>query len=144
MRRSKCDGIPQTSQDGGGRSPRRSPPAGWLVQSETSARSRCPTRRRAGQDGAAHEASVSAMASADRPQSDTQWRWKTRPSQPRWRGHWSDATSYTTIQPRLAVRDMSARQALILLMMKNQVLTPSQPDRQKRSPAWGKRAAGMG
>jgi len=47
-------------------------------------------------DGDAHAASVSEMASADRPQSDTPWRWKTRPSQPRWQGHWFDGTSCTT------------------------------------------------
>jgi hypothetical protein len=42
-------------------------------------------------------------------QSDTRWRWKTQPSQPRWQGgYWSHGTSCTTC---LALGDMSARQS---------------------------------
>src|SRR5436305_467125 len=46
------------------------------------------------------------------------------------------------VQPRLAVGDVSARQALILLVMKNQMLEPNRSDRQTASAPWGKRAAG--
>jgi len=37
---------------------------------------------------------------------------------------------------------VSARQALILLVMKNQMLEPNRSDRQTASAPWGKRAAG--
>src|ERR1700737_914483 len=46
------------------------------------------------------------------------------------------------VQPRLAVGDVSARQALILLMMKNQMLRPTAPTARRRLSTWGKRAAG--
>jgi hypothetical protein len=36
------------------------------------------------------------------------------------------------VQPRLAVGDVSARQALILLMMKNQMLSPTAPTARRR------------
>jgi hypothetical protein len=36
------------------------------------------------------------------------------------------------VQPRLAVGDVSARQALILLMMKNQMLHPTAPTARRR------------
>src|SRR6266545_4918927 len=55
----------------------------------------------------------------------------------------ADATQLgITVQPRLAVGDVSARQALILLVMKNQMLEPNRSDRQTASAPWGKRAAG--
>jgi hypothetical protein len=44
------------------------------------------------------------------------------------------------VQPRLAVGDMSARQALILLLMKNQMLHPAAPTARRRRPSgppWG-------
>jgi hypothetical protein len=50
------------------------------------------------------------------------------------------------VQPRLAVGDVSARQALIPLVTKNQMLRPTAPTARRRpSPrhdSWGKRAAG--
>src|SRR4030081_170184 len=46
------------------------------------------------------------------------------------------------VQPRLAVGDVSARQALILLVMKNQMLRPTAPTARRTSVPWGKRAAG--
>jgi hypothetical protein len=47
------------------------------------------------------------------------------------------------VQPRLAVGDVSARQALILLVMKNQMLRPTAPTARPRLSPWGKRAAGV-
>ena len=46
------------------------------------------------------------------------------------------------VQPRLAVGDVSARQALILLVMKNQMLRPTAPTARRTLIPWGKRAAG--
>src|SRR6195256_4197094 len=46
------------------------------------------------------------------------------------------------VQPRLAVGDVSARQVLILLVMKNQMLRPTAPTARRTSVPWGKRAAG--
>ena len=46
------------------------------------------------------------------------------------------------VQPRLAVGDMSARQVLILLVRKNQMLEPNRSDRQTAPAPWGKRTAG--
>src|ERR1700688_3096812 len=48
------------------------------------------------------------------------------------------------VQPRLAVGDVSSRQALILPVMKNQMLRPTTPTARRGSPVWGKRAAGDG
>ena len=46
------------------------------------------------------------------------------------------------VQPRLAVGDVSARQALILLVTKNQMLRLTTPNARTRQSPWGKRAAG--
>src|SRR5712691_384814 len=48
------------------------------------------------------------------------------------------------VQPRLAVGEVSARQVLILLVMKNQMLRPTAPTARPTSVPWGKRAAGGG
>ena len=45
------------------------------------------------------------------------------------------------VQPRLAVGDVSARQVLILLVRKNQMLRPTAPTARRTSVPWGKRAA---
>src|SRR5262245_49439294 len=44
------------------------------------------------------------------------------------------------VQPRLAVGDVSARQALILLVMKNQMLRPTAPTARPRLPTPGENA----
>jgi hypothetical protein len=44
------------------------------------------------------------------------------------------------VQPRLAVGDVSARQVLILLVMKNQMLRPTAPTARAGLSPWGKRA----
>ncbi len=62
------------ARDAGGKSPRRSPPRGCRVRPPASARSRCPTPRRAGRDGGVRAASSSATAAADRLRSDRRWR----------------------------------------------------------------------
>ena len=46
------------------------------------------------------------------------------------------------VQSRLAVGDVSARQTLILLVTKNQMLRLTTPNARTRQSPWGKRAAG--
>ena len=48
------------------------------------------------------------------------------------------------VQPRLAVGDMSARQALILLVMKNQMLRPTAPTARRVRPPGENAPPGMG
>ena len=46
------------------------------------------------------------------------------------------------VQPRLAVGDLSAKEAMILLVTKNQMLRLATPNARTRQSPWGKRAAG--
>ena len=77
--------------------------------------------------GDAHAASVSEMASADRPQSDTQWRWKTGL---RSRDGGAIGLTGLHVQPRLAVGDMSARQAADPSREEESDAAPNRSDRQ--------------
>ena len=43
----------------------------------------------------------------------------------------------------LSDHEVSARQVLILLVMKNQMLRPTAPTARRTSVPWGKRAAGV-
>src|SRR4051794_35166032 len=61
-------------------------------------------------------------------------------------GHWVLLYVLSTLRrasadgPQATVGDVSARQALILLVPKNQIAAPSRADRQTTSvPSWGKR-----
>src|ERR1700756_2071303 len=66
-----------------------------------------------------------------------------RSGKPGLRGGYGRAIGLTGlhVQPRLAVGDLSARQALILQMMKNHMLSPTTPNARRTSAPWGKRAA---
>ncbi len=90
------------------------------VRPPASARSRYPKLRRVGRDAGARGPSSFAIAAADRLQLDRRWRWKTR----------------------LAVGDVSARQVLIPLVMKNQMLRPTTPTARARLSPGEKRTTG--
>ena len=103
-----------------------------------SARSRYPTPRQAGRDGGVHAASFSGMVAADRLRSEG-----GGGAEPGLRGSDGGNVARTGlhVQPRLAVGDVSARQAVIPRDEESDA-APNRSDRQTTSVPWGKRAAG--
>src|SRR3954469_22274825 len=87
---------PRRSPDADGRPPRRSQPAGCQEQPPASARSRHPKPRQAGRGDADHALPRAGTVTADRLQSDTRWRWKSRLLPRQWPDRGSDGTLCTT------------------------------------------------
>ncbi len=135
MRRSKVRRTQGRSPGSDGRSPRRSPPSGCQEQPEASARSRCPTRRRA----------VGTMAPTGLLLLRRQPRISFNPmggsgGKPILRGRDGRDVGMTGlhVQPRLAVGDVSARQAADPSGDEESDAAPNRSDRQTRPPRLGK------